>query len=102
MLFLVCAYQYHLEVVVVPASPEHRPGCPSPRHHTKARRNGYAVLVAADGVPHQDLVVLQEEDEDEAMAAVEEAEAADVVALQGESPDGDTIGGVESWYEGYR
>ncbi|EMS49115.1 hypothetical protein TRIUR3_09326 [Triticum urartu] len=34
------------------------------------------------------------------MAAVEEPEAAAVVELQREAPDGKTVGGLQSWHEG--
>ena len=100
MLFFVRAYQDDLEVADVSGRPEHCPSDPGRRRHVEAWGNGNAVLVAVDRVPHQGLVVLPEQDEHEAMAAVEEPVAVAVVELQREAPDGDTVGGLQSWYEG--
>jgi hypothetical protein len=65
------------------------------------RGNGNVVLVAGDGVPHQDLAGLRKEDEEETMATSKGHGAVEVVVtLQGEAPARNTIGGLQSRCEG--
>jgi hypothetical protein len=65
------------------------------------RGNGDAVLVTGDGVPHQNLAVLREEDEEETMATSKgHGAVVVVVTLQGEAPGRDAIGGLQGRTEG--
>lgn len=56
--------------------------------------NGNAVLVAGDGIPHNELPLTSVGDEHEAMAAADETAVVAAVKLQGEAHGGDTIGGI--------
>jgi hypothetical protein len=104
MLLFVClhAYQDHLEVLdVSSSSANHSPidRCPQ---HVEARGGGSAVLLACDGIPHQDLSSECEEDQYKAMAASDQPKAEAVIAvveLQGEASLRDTIGGLQGWCE---
>jgi hypothetical protein len=89
-----------LEVADISGSVKHRSIHQRRQHHFEPRGNGNVALVAGDGVPNQDLVTLPEDDEDEAMATVEESEETTILGLQREGPDWGTIGGLQSWLEG--
>jgi hypothetical protein len=103
LLLVVRHRQDHLEVWVFSGRAKHRPVDEAHGFVFIERRgNGDAVLVAGDGVPHQDLAVPREEDEEETMATSKGYGAVVVVAvtLQGEAPGRDAIGGLQGRTEG--
>jgi hypothetical protein len=98
-LFVVCNCQDHLEVLALSGRAKHRPIDQAIVFLLIERRgNGNVVLVAGDGVPHQDLLVFRKEDEEETMATSKGhgAVVVVVVTLQGEALGRDTIRGLHS------
>jgi hypothetical protein len=102
LLLVVGHRQDHLEVRVLFGRAKHR--AIDQAHgfvFIERRGNGDAVLVTGDGVPHQNLAVLREEDEEETMATSKGYGAVVVVVtLQGEAPGRDAIGGLQGRKEG--
>lgn len=93
----ICDNQGHPEVWGVSGSAKNRP-IGQGSLGIERRRDGNAVLVAGEGVPHQDLETVTEEEEHEAIAASEGSGA--VGALEGEAVARNAIGGLQSGQEG--